>query len=64
MPVFLMLGLSYSAEIFQEQTFHAMLGQIWAIPFLIWLAVTNVTATNKWIVWLIITLLLSYPTGK
>ncbi|KAF2658344.1 MFS general substrate transporter [Lophiostoma macrostomum CBS 122681] len=58
-----MLALSYSAEIFKEQTFHAMIGQLWFIPFLVWLSVANVAAANKWVVWLIITLLLCYPSA-
>ncbi|KAF2015814.1 phthalate transporter [Aaosphaeria arxii CBS 175.79] len=58
-----MLSLTYSAEIFKELTFHSMTGQIWVIPFLIWLVVGNVAKANKWVVWAVITLLLSYPTA-
>lgn len=59
-----MLALSYSSEIFKEQTLHSMTAQIWAIPFLVWLVVANVAKANKWIVWAVITLLLSYPSRE
>ncbi|KAF2474920.1 MFS general substrate transporter [Lindgomyces ingoldianus] len=61
--IFLMLGVTYSAEIHKELTFHSMLGQIWAIPFLVWLVVADVAKANKWIVWAVITLLLGYPSA-
>lgn len=41
-----------------------MLSQVWALPFLIWLVVADVSHTNRWIVWAVITLLLSYPSRK
>jgi hypothetical protein len=59
-----MLALAYSAEIFGELTFHALTGQIWSIPFLIWLVVGNPGKANRWIVWAVITLLLGYPNRK
>ena len=59
-----MLALSYSAEIYQELTFHSLTSQIWAIPFLAYLALTDIAHANKWIVWAIITLLLSFPNRK
>ncbi|KAF2113116.1 major facilitator superfamily domain-containing protein [Lophiotrema nucula] len=58
-----MLALTYSAEIFNELTLHAMFGQLWALPMLIWLVVTNTAKADKWIVWTVITLLLSYPSA-
>jgi hypothetical protein len=58
----MMLTLTYSSEIFGELTFHAAIAQIWALPFLIYLVVTDIHETNKWIIWLVITLLLSYPS--
>ena len=59
-----MLALSYSAEIYQELTFHSLTSQIWVIPFLIYLAITDIAHANKWVVWAIITLLLSFPNRK
>ncbi|KAF2645725.1 phthalate transporter [Massarina eburnea CBS 473.64] len=61
--VILLLAVTYSAEIFGELTFHAMAGQFWAIPFLVWLVVANIATTNKWIVWTVTTLLLCGPTA-
>ena len=61
--IIFMLGLSYSSEIFTELTLHALIGQIWAIPFLTYLVVTNIDATSKWTIWAVITLLLSYPNA-
>ncbi|KAF1996007.1 MFS general substrate transporter [Amniculicola lignicola CBS 123094] len=58
-----MLLLTYSAEIFQELTLHAGVGQIWAIPFLVYLYVSDAAHANRWVVWTVITLLLSYPSS-
>jgi len=58
-----MLALTYLAEIFGELTFMSVSGQIWALPFLIYLNVVDTTKINKWIVWAVITLLLSYPNA-
>jgi len=59
-----MLGLAYSAEVFGELTLHSLLAQIWAVPFLVWFVVADVASANKWVVWAVITLLLSYPSGE
>ncbi|KAH8879002.1 MFS general substrate transporter [Thozetella sp. PMI_491] len=56
-----MLSLVYVAEIIGELTFTSLSGQIWALPFIIYLNVVNANAANKWVVWTIMTLLLSYP---
>ncbi|ORY00965.1 major facilitator superfamily domain-containing protein [Clohesyomyces aquaticus] len=61
--IFTMLLLTYSAEIHKELTFHSLTGAIWAIPFLAWLVVSNPAKANKWTVWAVITLLLSYPSA-
>lgn len=58
-----MMALTYAAEIFGELTFHSLLGQIWALPFLIYLNVVNITHVDKWIVWAVTSLLLSYLSG-
>ena len=58
-----MLALAYSAEIFGELTFHSMTGQLWVLPFLIWLVVADVAKASRWVVRGVITLLLSYPSG-
>lgn len=58
-----MLGLTYLSEIVGELTLVALLGQIWAFPFLIYMNVVNTATTNKWVIWTVITLLLGYPNG-
>lgn len=59
-----MLLLTYSGEIFGELTLHSLTGQLWAIPFLAWLYVTNTAKASKWLTWGMITALLSYPNGE
>ncbi|KAK5723904.1 hypothetical protein LTR17_013833 [Elasticomyces elasticus] len=56
-----MLALAYSAEIFGELTFHSTIAQIWSIPFLAYLVIVDVTEANRWVIWGVITLLLSFP---
>ncbi|EME78447.1 uncharacterized protein MYCFIDRAFT_36712 [Pseudocercospora fijiensis CIRAD86] len=56
-----MLALSYSSEVFGNLSLHAAIGQIWAIPFLIFLIFTDVEHTSPWLIWIIVTLLLSWP---
>jgi hypothetical protein len=58
-----MFALSYMSEIQNEMILTAMLGQVWCIPFLIWLEVAYSAESNKWVVFTIISLLLSYPYG-
>lgn len=58
-----MLALTYTAEIFKELTFVAVIGQIWILPFLIYLNVANTAAVSRWVVWTVTTLLLAYPNG-
>ncbi|KAI1495718.1 phthalate transporter [Biscogniauxia marginata] len=61
--IILMLVLTYSAEIVGELTLVAMIGQIWILPFLIYLCVADLATANRWVVWTIITLLLGYPSA-
>lgn len=58
-----MLGLTYAAEIFQELTFTALIGQLWALPFLIFINLVDINSINKWLAWLIMTIFLCYPNG-
>src|ERR1700760_2709737 len=58
-----MLLLTYVAEIWGELTLTSMIGQIWMLPFLIYLNVVNTQKVHKWVVWAVISLLLSYPNG-
>ncbi|KAK0715983.1 major facilitator superfamily domain-containing protein [Lasiosphaeris hirsuta] len=56
-----MLILSYLAEIVKEQTFLSMSGQIWSLPFLIYLNVVDTSKINRWVLYAVTTLLLGYP---
>lgn len=58
-----MLGITYFAEVIGELTFVALTGQIWLLPFMIYLNIVNTSKVSKWIVWAVITLLLSYPNA-
>lgn len=60
----MMLGLTYLAEAWSELTLTALIGQIWLLPFLIYLNVVNTTEVNKWVFWVVVTLLLAYPNGE
>lgn len=59
-----MLGLTYLAEILGELTLLAGFGQVWALPFLIYLNVADTANTSRWVIYAVTTLLLGYPNGK
>lgn len=59
-----MLALTYLAEVWGELSLTAMIGQIWVFPFIIVLSVLDINTINQWSAWVIITLLLSYPSGQ
>ncbi|KND91959.1 putative transporter [Tolypocladium ophioglossoides CBS 100239] len=58
-----MVGLTYLSEMMGQLTLVALLGQIWAFPFLIYMNVVNTATNNKWVMWTVITLLLGYPNA-
>jgi hypothetical protein len=58
-----MLGVTWLADRTGQITLSVVTGQIWALPFLIALYVLDTSKTNKWVVWIITTLLLSYPSA-
>jgi hypothetical protein len=62
--VIAMLGLTYAGEVFGELTFTALIGQIWAFPFLLCINLLDINEINKWLAWVVMTILLSYPNGK
>ena len=62
--MFTMMALTYVAEIWKELTFTAAIPQIWALPFLIFIYVKDITSINKWTSYAIMTCLLSYPSGR
>lgn len=59
-----MMLITYLGEIYGELSLTAMSGQIWGIPFLVYLNVVDTTKVNRWIIWTVTTLMLSYPNGK
>lgn len=59
-----MLGLTYLAEHMRSLSLVALLAQIWALPFIIYLNVVDTATVNKWIMFAVITLLLGYPSGE
>jgi hypothetical protein len=62
--VIAMLGLTYAGEVFGELTFTGLIGQIWAFPFLLFINLFDINEINKWLAWIVMTILLSYPNGK
>jgi hypothetical protein len=62
--VIFMLSLTYAAEVFGELTYTALIGQIWAFPFLLFINLVDINSINKWLAWIVMTTLLSYPNGK
>lgn len=59
-----MLGLTYAAEVFGELTFVSLIGQLWALPFLIFINIIDINELNKWVAWGVMTALLCYPSGE
>ncbi|KAL1854405.1 hypothetical protein VTK73DRAFT_8753 [Phialemonium thermophilum] len=58
-----MMILTYSAEIVGELTFMSLIGQIWILPFLIYLNCVDTQNVNRWVLWAVTSLLLSYPSA-
>lgn len=61
--MFTMLALTYVAEIWNELTLTSAFGQVWALPFIVYIYVVDITKINKWKAWGIMSLLLSYPSA-
>jgi hypothetical protein len=59
-----MLALTYTAEIWGELTLTALIGQIWVLPFVVYIYLVDITKINKWKAFGILTLLISYPSGR
>lgn len=62
--IILMLIITYVSEVTGQLTLTAVTGQIWALPFLVYLYAVDINSVNKWLAWAIMTLLLSYPNGQ
>ncbi|SPQ23953.1 ded6497c-cd84-47d5-ade6-ef1b83b860a6 [Thermothielavioides terrestris] len=61
--VITMLGLTYVSEVLGELSLVAGFGQIWALPFLIYLNAVDTSKVNRWVIYAVTTLLLSYPNA-
>lgn len=59
----MMLGITYLGEAVKELSLVSMIGQLWALPFLIFLNMANLDELNRWVLYTVITLLLIYPNG-
>ncbi|KAM0276957.1 hypothetical protein ACHAQH_006242 [Verticillium albo-atrum] len=57
----MMLSITYIGEIFKELSYVSMIGQVWALPLLIFLNVVNTDEINRWLFYFVIILLLMYP---
>lgn len=64
LSIVFILILTYTSEITKQLTLVSMIGQIWVLPFVVYLYVVDITTVNKWTVWVVMTLLLAYPNGK
>ncbi|KAH8597887.1 phthalate transporter [Bisporella sp. PMI_857] len=58
-----MLVLTYAAEVFGELTLTSLVGQLWALPFLILINVLDIGQGSKWTGYAIMTALLCYPSA-
>ncbi|CAG9942292.1 unnamed protein product [Clonostachys rosea f. rosea IK726] len=56
------LGITYLSETLKQRAYVTVISQIWILPFLIYLNVVDITQINKWVGWVILTLLLAYPS--
>jgi hypothetical protein len=63
LQVITMLILTYASEVRNELTYTSLFGQIWAFPFLLFINIFDMTMINKWLAWLVMTLLLCYPSA-
>ncbi|KAJ5562531.1 Major facilitator superfamily domain general substrate transporter [Penicillium sp. DV-2018c] len=63
LSIFFILTITYISEITGELTLTAMVGQIWALPFLLYIYIVDINTVNKWAVWVVMTLLLAFPNA-
>jgi hypothetical protein len=63
LSMILMLSITYLAEVTGQLTWVSILGQIWTLPFVVYLYIVDTTTANRWVVWAIVSLLLGFPNG-
>ncbi|KAI5458911.1 major facilitator superfamily domain-containing protein [Mariannaea sp. PMI_226] len=56
------MGITYMSELLNERALVCMVAQIWALPFLLFLYVVDITQISRWVAWGVLTLLLAYPS--
>lgn len=59
-----MLSLTYLSEVLGELSLVSLFGQIWTLPFVVYLYMVDVNTANRWAVWVVMTLLLGFPNGE
>lgn len=57
-------AITHISELYQERALISIGSQIWMLVFLVWLYVTDTAQANPWRVWLILTLLIAYPSRR
>lgn len=63
LQIITLLTVTLLADWTGKLAFNGIIGQVWALPFLVSLYVLDTTKTNKWIIWALISLLLGYPSN-
>lgn len=56
-----MLLLTYLSQMISQMSLVAMIPQIWAIPFLLWLRFVDASGVSKWTTWLVMSIFLGSP---
>lgn len=56
--------LTYAGEYFESLSWMGLIAQVWSLPMLIYMNAVDLSQTNKWVVWTVLTLFLSLPSGE
>lgn len=59
--IFTMLAMTYLSEVTGQLTWVSIIGQLWTLPFVVYLYIVDVNTASKWAVWVVMTLLLGFP---
>ncbi|RAL17127.1 putative MFS transporter [Aspergillus homomorphus CBS 101889] len=55
--------LTYSGEYFESLSWMGVIAQVWSLPMMIYMNTVDLSQTNKWVVWTVLTLFLSLPSA-
>lgn len=58
-----LLSITYLSESLGQLTLVSLIGQLWALPFLVYIYLVDFSTANKWGVWVVMTILLGFPNG-